>query len=180
MIKLAFFAAWLCLTYCCCGYCRCCDEFISSSQPALIDFFFAYRSGDIFRAERLRSISLMIACCVSFDAGIPIPPLRMHSSQPTKMIWLHKQHWIKRTKPNVEIPTGGCYAWRQNDRVPELGNTSSCLPAVTVNVKEYIDLSNNTKTSEICLKYFAAVALFLIASWLWHRSLYCRIHPTSS
>ena len=83
IIKLAFLAAWLCLTYCCCGSCRCCDEFISSSQPALIDFFFAYRSGDIFRAERLRSISLMIACCVSFDAGIPISPLRMHSSQPT-------------------------------------------------------------------------------------------------
>ena len=66
--------------------------------------------------------------------------------------------------PNVEVPTGGCYAWRQNDRVPDLGNTSACLPAVTVNVKEYIDLSNNTKTSEICLTYFAAVALFLIAS----------------
>ena len=89
------------------------------------------------------------------------------------------KHWIKRTMPNVEVPTGGCYAWRQNDRVPELGNTSSCLPAVAVNVKEYIDLSNNTKTSEICLTYFAAVALFLIASWLWHRSLYCRIHPAS-
>ena len=42
--------------------------------------------------------------------------------------------------PNADIPTGGCYAWRQNDRVPELGNTSSCLPAVGVNVKEYIDL----------------------------------------
>jgi hypothetical protein len=42
--------------------------------------------------------------------------------------------------PNVEVPTGGCYAWRQNDRVPELGNTSASLPAVTVNVKEYIDL----------------------------------------
>jgi hypothetical protein len=42
--------------------------------------------------------------------------------------------------------------------------TSSCLPAVTVNVKDNIDLSNNTKTSEICLTYFAAFALFLIAS----------------
>ena len=37
----------------------------------------------------------------------------------------------------------------------------ACLPAVTVNVKEYIDLSNNTKTSEICLKYFAAFALYI-------------------
>ena len=145
-------------------------------------FISAYHSGDMYRAERLRSNKLMIACCVSFDAGIPISPLRMQSShwpQPTYMIWLHKQHWIKRTKPNVAIPMGGCYAWRRYDRVPDLGNTSSCLPAVTVNVKDNIDLSNNTKTSEICLTYFAAVALFLIASWLWHRSLYCRIHPAS-
>ena len=56
------------------------------------------------------------------------------------MIWLHKQYWIKRTKPNVEIPTGGCYAWRQNDRVSDLGNTSAYLPAVAVTVKECIDL----------------------------------------
>jgi hypothetical protein len=40
IIKLAFLAAWLCLTYCCCDYCRCCDEFIASSRPALIDFIF--------------------------------------------------------------------------------------------------------------------------------------------
>jgi hypothetical protein len=38
IIKLAFLAAWLCLTYCCCGYCHCCDEFIWSSHPALINF----------------------------------------------------------------------------------------------------------------------------------------------
>jgi hypothetical protein len=38
IVKLDFLAAWLCLTYCCCGYCRCCDEFISSSRPNVIDF----------------------------------------------------------------------------------------------------------------------------------------------
>jgi hypothetical protein len=36
------------LTYCCCRYCLCCDEFISSSQPDLTDFL-RYRFGVIFR-----------------------------------------------------------------------------------------------------------------------------------
>ena len=38
----------LTLTYCCCRYCLCCDEFISSSQPNLTDFL-RYRFGVIFR-----------------------------------------------------------------------------------------------------------------------------------
>jgi hypothetical protein len=56
IIKLDFLAVWLCLTYCCCGYCRCCDEFISSSQPDLIDFILHIILEILYRAERLRSI----------------------------------------------------------------------------------------------------------------------------
>ena len=96
----------------------------------------------------LRPNYSMLACCVSFDAGIA-HLAATHAS----MIWLHKQHRITRTVPTLKY-RWGCYAWRQKQSCSRLGQFF--LHTVAVNI-----LIWNKKASEMCLTYFAAFALYI-------------------
>ena len=102
----------------------------------------------------LRPNYSMLACCVSFDAGIA-HLAATHAQQPTSMIWLHKQHRITRTAPTLKYRWEAAMHGGKSNRVPDLGN-SSCIPCVAVNI-----LIWNKKASEICLTYFAAFALYI-------------------